>query len=102
MEFKKDENGKVTGDIKVTLYEVHNLHDALRYYKTHCLAWREDHYYDHKDGFFDATLMKGLNDSDKEDNARLIRQMELLQYDLCDIKIIKENYKKLGQVGAEN
>jgi len=28
--------------------------------------------------------------------------MELLQYDLCPIKIIKENCRKLGQTGAEN
>ena len=102
MDFKKDKKGKVTGDIKVTFSEAHDLWDALRYYKTHCLSWREDHYYDHDNGDFDATLMKGINDSDKEKNDRLIRQMELLQYDLCPIKIIKENCRKLGQAGAEN
>ena len=102
MEFKKDEDGKVTGEIKVTHSEAFNLVYALRYFKTHCLAWREDHYYCNETGFFDATLMKGLNDSDKENNDRLIRQMELLQYDLCPIKIIKENCRKLGQTGAEN
>jgi hypothetical protein len=102
MEFKKDEDGKVTGEIKVTHSEAYNLVYALRYFKTHCLARRKDHYYDHENGDFDATLMKGINDSDKEDNDRLIRQMQLLQYELCPIKFIKENFRKLGQTGAEN
>jgi hypothetical protein len=102
VEFKKDEDGKVTGEIKVTHLEASNLVSVLRYYKTHCLSRRKDHYYDHEDGFFDATLMKGLNDSDKEENDRLIRQMQLLQYELCPIEFIKDNFRKLGQTGAEN
>jgi len=102
MEFKKGDDGKVTGEIKVTHSEASTLVSVLRYYKTHCLAWREDHYYCNETGFFDATLMKGVNDSDKEENDRLIRQMQLLQYELCPIEFIKENFRNLGQMGAEN
>ena len=102
VQIKKDKNGKVTGEIKIDYQEAHDLWYALRYFKTHYLALCEDHYYDPKNGDFDATLMKGINDSDKEKNARLIRQVEFLQYELCSIPIFRENFEKLGQTGAED
>jgi len=101
MEFTKDEKGNVTGEIKLTHMEAHDLWYALRYFKTHCLSEREDHYYDPKNGDFEANLMKGYNDLEEETNDRLLRQFELLNYELCPISFIKDNYKKRGRTGAE-
>ena len=101
MEFRKDSKGKITGDIKLTGFEAHDLYYALRYFKTHCLSEREDHYYDPKNGDFRANLMKGHNELEAENNDRLLRQMELLNYELCPVKFIKDKYKKLGRTGAE-
>ena len=101
MEFRKDSKGKITGEIKLTGFEAHDLYYALRYFKTHCLSDREDHYYDPKNGDFEANLMKGYNDLEEETNDRLLRQFELLNYELCPIPVIKDNYKKQGRTGAE-
>ena len=88
MEFRKDSKGKITGEIKLTGFEAHDLYYALRYFKTHCLSDREDHYYDSKNGDFEA-------------NYRLIRQMELLSYELAPFQVMKDNYKRMGRTGAE-
>jgi len=101
MEFKKDEKGKVTGEITINSREAHDLWYALRYFKVNCLSEREDHYYDPENGDFEANLMKGYNDTEEETNDRLLRQFELLNYELCPIQFIKENHRKLGQTGAE-
>ena len=101
MEFKKDESGKVTGEIKLTAHEAHDLWYALRYFKIHCLSEREDGAYDEGSGEYFPDLMKGYNDLEEENNDRLLRQMELLNYELCPVKFIKDNYKKLGRIGAE-
>tara|TARA_R110000765_G_scaffold414355_1_gene514805 strand:- start:38 stop:346 length:309 start_codon:yes stop_codon:yes gene_type:complete len=101
MEFRKDSKGKITGEIKLTGFEAHDLYYALRYFKTHCLSDREDHYYDSKNGDFEANLMKGYNDIEEETNDRLIRQMELLSYELAPFQVMKDNYKRMGRTGAE-
>jgi len=101
MQFKKDANGKITGEIKLNHFEAHDLYYALRYFKTHCLSNREDHYYDPENGDFEANLMKGFNDLEEETNDRLIRQMELLTYELTPFQVMKDNYKRMGRTGAE-
>ena len=101
MEFKKDESGKVTGEIKLTAYEAHDLWSALRYFKYNALADREDGAYDEGSGEYFPDLMKGYNELEAENNDRLLRQMELLNYELCPVKFIKDTYKKLGRIGAE-
>ena len=101
MYFKKDKMGKVTGEIKLTHMEAHDLWYALRYFKTHCLSEREDGAYDEGSGEYFPDLMKGYNDLEEETNDRLLRQFELLNYELCPVKFIKDTYKKLGRIGAE-
>tara|TARA_R110000824_G_scaffold239539_1_gene428197 strand:+ start:192 stop:500 length:309 start_codon:yes stop_codon:yes gene_type:complete len=102
MEIEKDGNGEATGTIKIDCYEAHDLYRAVKYVKTHCLSDRDDYWYDPETGEFDATGMKEFNELENQSNARLIRQLEFVNYSLAPFKVLKDNYKRLGQTGSEN
>ena len=101
MEIEKNEKGEATGTIKLDFQEAHDLWRAVRYVKTHCLSDRDDYWYDPETGEFNATGMKEYNELEMQQNDRLIRQLEFVNYSLTPFNIIKDNYKRLGQVGAE-
>ena len=102
MEIEKDGNGEATGSIKLDCFEAHDLWRALKYYKTHSLSDRDDYYYDSTTGEFDVNGMKDINELEKQTNDRLIRQLEFVNYSLAPYKVLKDNYKRLGQTGSEN
>ena len=96
MEFTKDDQGKVTGEIKIDDYEAFELYNALRHYEK--LVKDSNRY--NKD-IFDPDLMAAYVKDEEDGIARLKRQVELLRYELCPITICRENMEKLGQTGAE-
>jgi len=96
MEFTKDSNGKVTGEIKIDEYESLEIYRAIRCYEEVVKDSNRSCEHFLKGYPTDPTIK-----FEEEDIARLKRQFELLQYELCPIRILRENMEKLGQIGAE-